>query len=108
MKKEKPIIRYFRNCKIKFVTSQRHVDEFGKVSYSFQSFVKEQVYLKTKSDTKSIQYFDFTDGIKARWVTKRSKSFKILESGEEVTIEQFQKDIIDYNFLIKEPIIKII
>lgn len=84
--------RFFKNCDIQFTKSERigYNTLTRKNEYKFETIKKENVFIRTDSRIKSIDYLDLADGI--NWVRKRAKSLKII-GGEEITLEQMTHEI---------------
>lgn len=89
-----PIIRYFRNCNLKWTDCER----LGPGEYRFRSVKKDGCYVITNSDLKSIKYHCFEEGMKPK--IKRAKSLKII-GGEEVTEEFYKAELEEWRNIIR-------
>lgn len=85
------MIRIFKDCNLEYTECERigFNTLLGRNEFKFYKAKKEQVYVCTNSKNKSIQYFDFTDGVNARW--KRKTKVKIF-GGEEIDEISFIAD----------------
>lgn len=84
------MVRIFKGCDLKFTVSERVLNiQTDLYEYKFSNVLKEQVYVRTNSKNKTIQYFDFSDGVTARWVRKLKTK---IEGGEEIDEVSFLAD----------------